>query len=67
MATHSGILAWEISWTEKLVGYSTWGHKKVRWNLTTKRQQQYRETGTVRGPYSKFELHDSQGLLLFNL
>ena len=43
MATHSSILAWEISWTEKvvglqsmgsshghrtLVGYSPWGHKE---------------------------------------
>ena len=36
MATHSGILAWEISWTEELVGYSTWGHKTVKWDLTTK-------------------------------
>ena len=25
MATHSSILAWEIPWTEKLVGYSPWG------------------------------------------
>ena len=25
MATHSSILAWEIPWTEELVGYSPWG------------------------------------------
>ena len=28
MATHSSIFAWEIPWTESLVGYSPWGHKK---------------------------------------
>ena len=28
MATHSSILAWKIPWTEKLVGYSPWGHKE---------------------------------------
>ena len=25
MATQSSILAWEIPWTENLVGYSPWG------------------------------------------
>ena len=28
MATHSSILAWKISWTEDLVGYSPWGRKE---------------------------------------
>ena len=28
IATHSSILAWEIPWTEDLVGYSPWGHKE---------------------------------------
>ena len=28
MATHSSILAWEIPWTEELVGYSPWGRKE---------------------------------------
>ena len=28
MAIHSCILAWRIPWTEKLVGYSPWGHTK---------------------------------------
>ena len=28
MATHSSILAWEISWKRSLVGYSPWGHKE---------------------------------------
>ena len=28
MATHSGILAWEIPWTERnLAGYNPWGHR----------------------------------------
>ena len=29
MATHFGILAWEIPWTEELAGYSPWGHKRL--------------------------------------
>ena len=29
MATHSNILAWEIPWTEELMGYSPWGCKRV--------------------------------------
>ena len=28
MATHSSILAWEIPWTEELVGCSPWGRKE---------------------------------------
>ena len=28
LATHSSILAWEIPWTESLVGYCPWGHKE---------------------------------------
>ena len=28
MTTHSSILAWEIPWTEELVGYSPWGCKE---------------------------------------
>ena len=28
MATHSSILAWEISWTEEPGGYSPWGGKE---------------------------------------
>ena len=29
MATHSSILAWNIPWTEELVGYSPWGCKEL--------------------------------------
>ena len=28
MVTHSSILAWEVPWTEELVGYSSWGCKE---------------------------------------
>ena len=28
MATHSSTLAWEIPWTEGLVGYSPWSSKE---------------------------------------
>ena len=29
MATHFGILAWRIPWTEELRGYSPWGCKEL--------------------------------------
>ena len=29
MATHSGILAWRIPWTEKPGGYCPWSHKEL--------------------------------------
>ena len=38
METHYSILVWEIPLTEDLVGYSTWGCKRVRQNLVTKQQ-----------------------------
>ena len=40
MATHSSILAWEIPWTRILVGYSPFGHRRLRHDLVTKQQQQ---------------------------
>ena len=34
MATHSSILTGKIPWTERsLVGYSPWGHKRVKHDL----------------------------------
>ena len=39
MATHSSILAWRISWTEKPGGLLSTGSKKVRLDLETKQQQ----------------------------
>ena len=36
MATRSSILTWEIPWTEKPLGYSPWGCKRVRHDLATK-------------------------------
>ena len=29
MATHSSIVAWEVLWTEILVGYSPWSLKEL--------------------------------------
>ena len=29
MTTHSGILPWEIPWTEGPEGYSSWSHKEL--------------------------------------
>ena len=42
MATHSGAIAWRISWTEILAGYSPRGHR-VRHNSVTKQQQTIQE------------------------
>ena len=35
MATHSGILAWEIPWTEEPGGLQSMGWQRVRHNLAT--------------------------------
>ena len=40
MATHSGILAWKIPWTEEPGKLQFRGHKRVRHNLATKQEQQ---------------------------
>ena len=39
MATHSSILAWEISWTEEPGGLQSMGQKSLR-HIATKKQQQ---------------------------
>ena len=36
LATYSSLLAWEIHGQRSLVGYSPWGHKRVRRDLVTK-------------------------------
>ena len=41
MATHSSILAQEISWTEEPEGYSPWGSKRTGHNLVTKQQHNF--------------------------
>ena len=39
MATHSSILAWEISWTEEPGGLQSMGLQRVGQDLATKEQQ----------------------------
>ena len=39
MATPLSIPAWEIPWTEELVGYSPCGLRRVRQDLVTQQQQ----------------------------
>ena len=39
MATHSSILAWEISWTEEPGGLQSMGSPKSQTGLETKQQQ----------------------------
>ena len=40
MATYTSILAWEISWTEELVGYNPWGCKESDTTEYTQRHTQ---------------------------
>ena len=40
MATYSGVLAWEIPWTEEPGGLSPMGLQRVKYDLATKQQQQ---------------------------
>ena len=40
MATHSGTLAWRITWTEEPVGYSPQGHKELDTTEETQQLQQ---------------------------
>ena len=42
MATHSSILAWEISWTEEPGTRQSMGLQRVGHDLATKQQQQQR-------------------------
>ena len=41
MTTHSGILAWEISWTEWFDGIYATGSQRVGHNLVTKQQYSF--------------------------
>ena len=41
MATHSSILPGEFHEQRSLKGYSPWGHKRVRHDLVTQRQQHH--------------------------
>ena len=43
MATHSGILAWEIPWTEEPGGLQPMGLQRVRHDLVTKQQEQQQQ------------------------
>ena len=49
MATHSSILAWEISRTEKPNGYTPWGHKESESDMTEHAYSvQQRQVGTTK-------------------
>ena len=62
MATHSGILAWKIPWTEEPAGYSPWGFKRVGHHLATKQPPSIHSPSIVRG-----NLCYSFGVMLNNL
>ena len=40
MATHSGILAWKIPWTEKHGGLQSTGSQRVGHDLVTRKQKE---------------------------
>ena len=43
IATHFSILAWEILWMKSLVGFSPWGHKRIRLDSAIKQQQWHQD------------------------
>ena len=45
MATRSGILAWQIPWTEEPCGLQSMGLQKVRYNLATQQQCSWERVG----------------------
>ena len=49
MATHSSLLAWELSRTEQPGGLQSMGLQRVRYNLATK-QQQHKAVGRKQDP-----------------
>ena len=48
LATHSSILAWEISWTEKPGGLQSMGLQRVKHDLVRKREQLSPAVGALR-------------------
>ena len=48
LATHSSILAWEISWTEEPGGLQSMGSQRVEHGLATKHQQLSPAMGALR-------------------
>ena len=52
MATHSGTLAWEISWTEEPGDLQS---KRVKHDLATKQQQILSSTAKVKLPLQNWE------------
>ena len=54
VATHSSILAWEISWTEEPGGLQSMGLQRVRHDLATKQQtiEHLMPAGSCGGPFS---------------
>ena len=74
MATHSSILAWEISWIEELGGLQSLGHNRIGHNLVTKQQQHICldygcpvvsfETGKCKSSNSAFLVEDCFGSFL---
>ena len=53
MATHSSIVAWEISWTEKPGRLQSVGSQRVGHDLVTKQQQSVQEVKIVTAPVTR--------------
>ena len=56
MENHSSVLAWEITWTRTLVGYSPLGHKRVGHNLVTKKNKQTNKKKKQKKPHELLQL-----------
>ena len=66
MATHSGILAWRIPWTEEPGGYSPWGHKESDTTEATQHACMRCYTSIIVKSYREFsQLQKPSGLCLF--
>ena len=51
MATHSGVLAWKIPWTEEPGQLQSMGSQRVGHNLATKQQQHENNTTMIKYLY----------------
>ena len=62
MATHSSILAWEISWAEAPSGVQSMGLQRVRYDLATGQKHMHKKQKTCQGYKSTSCLSNSSSV-----